>query len=198
MVGGLPSSPAFDTGRPGAEARRRRGGGRGREHVVEVAIFVLGSAPATSGGEDDPVSWVDVLVVLLALVAGICGWRHGVAVAFLSFVGVIGGAILGVQLAPLLAANLEAKNTQVVVSIIVVVVVLVALGEAPGVYFGRRIRDRISGERTLAVDSALGSVLQAATVVVAAWLVALPLATASVPGLASACATPRCCAPSTR
>jgi hypothetical protein len=53
------------------------------------------------------------------------------------------------------------------------------------VYFGRHIRDRISGERTLAIDSALGSVLQAATVVVAAWLVALPLATASVPGLAS-------------
>jgi S1-C subfamily serine protease len=130
------------------------------------------------------VSWVDVLVVLLALVAGISGWRHGMAVALLSFVGVIGGAILGVQLAPLLAANLEAKNTQVVVSI-VVVVVLVALGETTGVYFGRHIRDRISGERTLAVDSALGSVLQAATVVVAAWLVALPLATASVPGLAA-------------
>ena len=129
-------------------------------------------------------SWVDVLVVLLALVAGVSGWRHGMAVALLSFVGVIGGAILGVQLAPLLAANLEAKNTQVVVSI-VVVVVLVALGETTGVYFGRHIRDRINGERTLTIDSALGSVLQAATVVVAAWLVALPLATASVPGLAA-------------
>jgi S1-C subfamily serine protease len=129
-------------------------------------------------------SWVDVLVVLLAIVAGISGWRHGMAVALLSFVGVLGGAILGVQLAPLLAANLEAKNTQVVVSI-VVVVVLVALGETTGVYFGRHIRDRITGERTLTVDSALGSVLQAATVVLAAWLVALPLASANVPGLAS-------------
>jgi S1-C subfamily serine protease len=130
------------------------------------------------------VSWVDVLVVLLAIVAGISGWRHGMAVALLSFVGVLGGAILGVQLAPLLAANLEAKNTQVVVSV-VVVVVLVALGETTGVYFGRHIRDRITGERTLTIDSALGSVLQAATVVLAAWLVALPLAGANVPGLAS-------------
>jgi S1-C subfamily serine protease len=66
-----------------------------------------------------------------------------------------------------------------------VVVVLVALGETTGVYFGRHIRDRITGERSLTVDSALGSVLQAGTVVVAAWLVALPLATASVPGLAA-------------
>jgi S1-C subfamily serine protease len=130
------------------------------------------------------VSWVDVLVVVLAIVAGISGWRHGMAVALLSFVGVLGGAIIGVQLAPLLAGNLEAKNTQVVVSV-VVVVVLVALGETTGVYFGRHIRDKITGERTLTVDSALGSVLQAVTVVIAAWLVALPLATANVPGLTS-------------
>ena len=129
-------------------------------------------------------SWVDVLVVVLAIVAGISGWRHGMAVALLSFVGVLGGAIIGVQLAPLLAGNLEAKNTQVVVSV-VVVVVLVALGETTGVYFGRHIRDKITGERTLTVDSALGSVLQAVTVVIAAWLVALPLATANVPGLTS-------------
>ncbi len=129
-------------------------------------------------------SWVDVLVVLMAVVAGVSGWRHGVAVALLSFVGVLGGAILGVQLAPLLAGNVEAKNTQVIVSV-VVVVVLVALGETTGVYFGRHIRDRITGERTLAIDSGLGSVVQAATVVLAAWLVALPLTTANVPGLAA-------------
>jgi S1-C subfamily serine protease len=130
------------------------------------------------------VSWVDVLVVLLAIVAGVSGWRHGMAVALLSFVGVLGGAILGVQLAPLLAGSVESKNTQVIVSV-VVVVVLVALGETTGVYFGRHIRDRITGERTLAIDSGLGSVVQAATVVLAAWLVALPLTTANVPGLAA-------------
>jgi S1-C subfamily serine protease len=72
----------------------------------------------------------------------------------------------------------------VIVSI-VLVVLLVALGETTGVFFGRRIRDRITGERTLKVDSALGSVLQALTVVIAAWLVALPLASASFPALAS-------------
>ncbi len=64
-------------------------------------------------------------------------------------------------------------------------VLLVAVGETTGVFFGRRIRDRITGERSLKVDSTLGSVLQALTVVVAAWLVALPLASASFPGLAA-------------
>ena len=106
------------------------------------------------------------------------------AVALLSFVGVLSGAIVGVRLAPLVAAGVESPTTRIIVSI-VVVVLLVAVGETTGVFFGRRIRDRITGERTLQVDSTLGSVLQALTVVVAAWLVALPLASASFPGLAA-------------
>jgi S1-C subfamily serine protease len=130
------------------------------------------------------VSWVDLVVVVLALIAAVSGWRHGMAVALLSFVGVLGGAVLGVRLAPLLASSITNPNTRVVVSI-GVVVLLVALGETTGVFFGRRIRDRIRGERTLAVDSSLGSVLQALTVIIAAWLVALPLASASLPALAS-------------
>jgi S1-C subfamily serine protease len=130
------------------------------------------------------VSWVDLVVIVLALIAAVSGWRHGMAVALLSFVGVLGGAVLGVRLAPLLAAGIENPSTRVIVSV-AVVVLLVALGETTGVFFGRRIRDHIRGERTLAIDSSLGSVLQAATVVIAAWLVALPLASASLPALAS-------------
>jgi S1-C subfamily serine protease len=130
------------------------------------------------------VSWVDALIIVLALTAGVSGWRHGMAVALLSFVGVLGGAVLGVRLAPLLAEQAASQNTQIVISI-GVVVLLVALGETTGVFFGRRIREKITGERTLAVDSTLGSILQAITVVVAAWLVALPLASASLPGLAA-------------
>ena len=129
-------------------------------------------------------SWVDLFVLVLAVLAGVSGWRHGMAVALLSFVGVLGGAIVGVRVAPLVAQNVESPTARVMVSI-GVVVLLVALGETTGVYFGRRIRDRITGEHTLRVDSTLGSILQAVTVVLAAWLVALPLASASFPGLAS-------------
>ncbi|MCW0215063.1 MAG: MarP family serine protease [Pseudonocardia sp.] len=129
-------------------------------------------------------SWVDIVVLALAIIAAVSGWRHGMAVALLSFVGVLGGAILGVRIAPLLVSGIQTPTTKTIVSI-VVVVMLVALGETTGVFFGRKIRDRINGERTLAIDSTLGSLLQAITVVVAAWLVALPLASASFPALAS-------------
>lgn len=127
-------------------------------------------------------SWVDAIVVLLAVIAGVSGWRHGMAVALLSFVGVLGGAVIGVRVAPLLVTGIENPTTRIMVSI-AVVVLLVALGETTGVFFGRRIRDRITGARSLQLDSTLGSILQAVTVVLAAWLVALPLASASFPGL---------------
>ena len=128
-------------------------------------------------------SWVDVCVLVLALLAGVSGWRHGMAVALLSFLGVIAGAYLGVQLAPLISEHVSAPALRVMVSI-GIVVLMVALGETTGVFFGRRIRDRITGETTRRVDSTLGSVLQAFTVILAAWLVALPLATPSFPKLA--------------
>ena len=140
-------------------------------------------------------SWVDLIVIALALLAAISGWRHGVAVALLSFVGVLGGAIIGVRVAPLLAQDINNTNTRVIVSV-AVVVILVVLGETTGVFLGRRVRDRITGEHFLAVDSTLGSILQALAVVVAAWLVALPLASASLPGIAAGVRgrrTPRSC-----
>jgi S1-C subfamily serine protease len=83
-----------------------------------------------------------------------------------------------------LVDGIEAPTSRIIVSI-VVVVLLVALGETIGVFFGRRIRDRIRGESVLTIDSTLGAIVQAITVVVAAWLVALPLASASFPGLAA-------------
>ncbi|MDT7677564.1 MAG: hypothetical protein QOD82_5466, partial [Pseudonocardiales bacterium] len=65
-------------------------------------------------------SWVDIFVLLLAVLAGVSGWRHGMAVALLSFVGVLGGAIIGVRLAPLLAQHVESPTARVMVSIGVV------------------------------------------------------------------------------
>jgi len=52
------------------------------------------------------VSWVDLFVLGLAVLAGTSGWRQGVAVSLMSFLGVLIGALLGVQLAPVLAGNL--------------------------------------------------------------------------------------------
>lgn len=130
-------------------------------------------------------SWVDIVVVLLAIAAGISGWRHGLAVAALSFLGVLGGALLGLKIAPALVGTFEGTTSKVVVSVLVVVA-LVAIGETLGVYVGRALRDRMRLQAVRTVDSGFGSVLQALTALIVAWLIALPLASSQSTALSGA------------
>ena len=136
-------------------------------------------------------SWVDIVVVLLAIAAAISGWRHGLAVAALSFLGVIGGALLGLKIAPLVVGLFEGDTSRVVVSVLIVIA-LVALGETLGVYLGRALRDRMRLNAVRTVDSTFGSILQAITALVVAWLIALPLATSSNVALSSALKNSTC------
>jgi S1-C subfamily serine protease len=131
------------------------------------------------------VNWVDVLVLLLALAAAVSGARQGMVTAVTSFAGVLGGAVLGVRLAPMLVEQFDSLAARVAFGI-AIVVVLVAFGETLGVWLGRLVRDRLDGVRVRQVESALGAVVQAAAALAVAWLVALPLSSSSYVPLSSA------------
>ena len=130
-------------------------------------------------------NWVDVLVIVLALVAGVSGARQGMVTALASLSGVLLGAILGVRLAPALVERFTSTTTRVAFTV-AILVLLVALGETIGVWAGRAVRERMHIEPVRQVDSALGSVVLGLAVLVVAWLVAVPLTAASSAGLASA------------
>lgn len=131
-------------------------------------------------------NWVDLLVVLLALLAGASGARNGLVTALFSFLGVFIGAVVGLKLSPVLLERMSNGPAKVGLGI-GIVVALVAFGETFGVWAGRELRDRITSARLTSVDNALGAVLQALAVFVVAWLIALPLTSATaLPALASA------------
>ncbi|RCW40229.1 colicin V production protein [Halopolyspora algeriensis] len=131
-------------------------------------------------------NWVDLLVVLLALLAGVSGARNGMVSALFSLVGVISGAVVGLKVAPLLLDRLDNDLAKIGVGV-GIVVLLVSLGEALGMWAGRELRDRITSTKLTGVDNVLGALLQGVAVFVVAWLVALPFTSASAaPGLASA------------
>jgi len=131
------------------------------------------------------VNWVDILVIILALVAGISGARQGMVTALASLSGVLFGAILGVRLAPALVERFTSSTTRVAFTV-AVLVLLVALGETAGVWAGRAVRERMNIEPVRQIDSALGTVVLGLAVFVVAWLVAVPLTAASSTGLATA------------
>ncbi|HEU0086905.1 MAG TPA: MarP family serine protease [Pseudonocardiaceae bacterium] len=127
-------------------------------------------------------NWVDVLVLALALFAGISGARQGMVTAVASFVGVLAGAVIGVRTAPSLVAQFQSPAVRVALGV-TIVILLVALGETLGVWLGRVVRDRIDGEGLRQLDSVLGALVQGAAALVVAWLVALPLTKSAYPGL---------------
>ncbi|HJT03525.1 MAG TPA: MarP family serine protease [Pseudonocardiaceae bacterium] len=123
-------------------------------------------------------NWVDVLVLVLALLAGISGARQGMVAAAASFIGVLAGAVIGVRIAPSLIASYESPEVRVALGVSIVIV-LVALGETLGVLLGRAVQRRIDAEAVRQVDSFLGAVVQGMAALVVAWLVALPLTKSS-------------------
>ncbi|GGM65579.1 serine protease [Longimycelium tulufanense] len=131
-------------------------------------------------------NWIDLVVVLLALLAAISGARQGVLIALPAFVGVLGGVVLGLWLAPQVVEHFDSPITRVGFGV-AVLILLIALGETLGVWLGRSLRDRITSRKLAGVDNALGAVVQGVVVFVVAWLVALPLTNApGLPGLVSA------------
>jgi uncharacterized membrane protein required for colicin V production len=132
------------------------------------------------------VNWVDLVVVLIAVLAAVSGARQGVVIALPAFAGVLLGAVVGVRVAPLLVRNFTNPATRVAFAV-AVLVLLVALGETFGVWCGRMIKQRIRNPKIAGVDNALGAILQGVVVFVVAWMIALPLTSYSgLPGLSSA------------
>lgn len=130
-------------------------------------------------------NWVDVLVLLMAVGAVVAGARQGMVTAVASLTGVFVGLVLGFKLAPLLVERFDSPVTKVAFTLSILVL-MVAVGETLGVVVGRSVRDRMHLESVRQVDSVLGTVVLGLAVLVVSWLVALPLSSASFPGLASA------------
>lgn len=130
-------------------------------------------------------NWVDVLVLLLALAAAVSGARQGMVTAVASFAGVLGGAALGLRLAPMLVQQFENVAARVAFGV-AIVLVLVALGETLGVWLGRLAREQLNGKGIRQLESALGALVQAAAALAVAWLVALPLTSSAYTQLSAA------------
>jgi S1-C subfamily serine protease len=130
-------------------------------------------------------SVIDLIILVLAIGFAITGYRQGFVVSSLSFIGFLGGAALGLQLASPIATALVHGTGQVMVAL-VVVIGFAMLGQFGGVWLGGQLRDRLTWRPARVADSAGGAAVSAIAVLIAAWMVAAPLASAPYPALASA------------
>jgi S1-C subfamily serine protease len=130
------------------------------------------------------VSAIDVVLVLVMLLFAISGYRQGFVIGALSFAGFFGGALIGLQLGPLLAQQFADDAVRVVVSLIAIFG-LAVLGQALAGWLGTHLRHAITSHTGRKLDDAGGAVVSVLAVLVVAWLVAVPLGSSSMPWLAS-------------
>jgi len=130
------------------------------------------------------VSVVDLVLIGLALVFALSGFRQGVIVSATSFFGFFGGAVLGAQLSRPVAERFDGTATFRVFVALVVVLAVALLGQVVAGAVGRAVRRRVTWQPAEVVDSVAGALLSAVAVLLVAWMVATPLATAPFPQVA--------------
>ncbi|WP_116449587.1 MarP family serine protease [Blastococcus litoris] len=130
-------------------------------------------------------SLVDVVLIVLALVFALSGFRQGLLVSATSILGFLGGAVLGAQLSGPVAERIDGSSVTRVFAALVVVLAAALLGQILAGAIGRAIRGRVTWEPAKMVDSVAGAVLSATAVLLVAWMVASPLASSPFPQVAS-------------
>jgi S1-C subfamily serine protease len=130
-------------------------------------------------------SLVDLVLIALALLFALSGFRQGLLVSATSIVGFLGGAVLGAQLAGPVADRVDGSSVTRVFAALVVVLAGALLGQILAGAIGRAVRSRVTWEPAKVVDSVAGAVVSAAAVLLVAWMVASPLASSPFPPVSS-------------
>jgi S1-C subfamily serine protease len=128
---------------------------------------------------------IDLALVVLIIVFAVNGYRQGFLIGMLSFVGFFSGALLGLQLGPWAASHFTGDPARVIVSLLAVFG-LAVVGQAITASLGGKLRGAIRSSTVRRFDDVGGAIVSMVAVAVVAWLVAVPLGTSSMPGLAKA------------
>ena len=127
---------------------------------------------------------LDALLLVLLVLAGLSGFRRGLALQALSFGGLLLGLALGALAAPLAARLVESPGARAATAG-VVLVALAGAGDAAGWLVGARLRARARATRFGPADAVGGSAIAVIASLIAVWFLALNLASGPFPGVAA-------------
>lgn len=128
---------------------------------------------------------LDVVILVAAIAFAVGGFRNGAIVGAFSMVGFFSGAIIGAQIAEPLGRTLVHGQGQIPVAIVCVLFTAM-LGQLFGYWVAGHLKQRFVGARARPWDSGVGSALGVFSVLLVAWMVAVPLASSPYPTLSAA------------
>jgi S1-C subfamily serine protease len=126
---------------------------------------------------------LDLALIVIAAAFAVSGYRQGFIVGSLSFVGFVGGAVLGAQFGPALARALVGGQTQQDVVAVVLLVVGAILGQFIASSIGTTVRSAMTGRSSTRVDAVGGSIVSVLSMLLIAWAIGSVLTASPFPGV---------------
>ncbi len=116
----------------------------------------------------------DLLDLALVVVAGafaVSGYRQGFIVGLLSFVGFVGGAVLGAQFGPVISRAIVGGQTQQDVVAVILLVSGAIIGQFIASSVGAALRQTMTSPSSTALDAVGGSAVSVLSMLLIAWAI---------------------------
>jgi S1-C subfamily serine protease len=132
-----------------------------------------------------PGDLLDIFLLAAALLFAVSGYRQGFVVGVLSFVGFLGGGVLGAKIAPSIAHSGPLSNLPEAVVGLGVVFIAATIGQVLASVLGGALRSRLTFQPARQVDAVAGAGVSVISLLLVAWLVGTAVSASPFPALAS-------------
>ena len=117
-------------------------------------------------------NFVDLLVLAAVILFAWSGWRNGFVSGLLSFIGFLGGGLIGVYLAPHILRPLGIDGTIGLAATGALIIGCAITGQVCTSMIGRRLHSRITWEPARLLDNFGGAALNVLAIAIIGWILA--------------------------
>ena len=123
---------------------------------------------------------LDLIIILICVGFAVSGYRQGFVVGVMSFIGFVGGLLVGVWLVPKVMNHFQPSLVVSTISLCAVLA-LAVLGQVIATTIGGRVRRELTWRPIQAIDQGAGSVVSVVSVLLVTWFLGLALSTSAMP-----------------
>ena len=114
---------------------------------------------------------LDLALIVIAAAFAVSGYRQGFIVGSLSFVGFVGGAVLGAEFGPAIARAIVGGPTQQDVVAVILLVSFAIIGQFAASSIGAAMRQTMTSRSSTTIDAIGGSGVSVLSMLLIAWAI---------------------------
>ena len=114
---------------------------------------------------------LDLALLVIAAAFAVSGYRQGFIVGSLSFIGFVGGAVLGAEFGPSIAHAIVGGQTQQDVVAVILLVSFAIIGQFVASSVGAAMRQTMTGRGSTTIDAIGGSGVSVLSMLLIAWAI---------------------------